>query len=257
MRRSERRLSGIAIGLTIGLALAGVEGAAGCSCGEVLTPLAGLEQADAVFEGRVTNIWPVFFEIDEFDVFGNSYTLTVTARWKGEIGRTVTLIDAYGNCSFPFRWGVSYTVFANQTNVRPSAWVATICGPTTDRLAYEDYKSLGRAEAFPVAGSVPPAESLAHIAARRIVLAFKGLESSANKYWHGSLDESVGGVLLKYGLGLFVALYAATGVYLAIRRRWRWFVLIVVLLPGAALLVGLCRSYVHIIHHPSSSYMAY
>jgi|GEM_PF-3183476 len=82
-----------------------------CSKDEDKTPLQAYENADLVFVGKVTQVYPnengfdeVFFEIDQY--------------WKGEFGfdRTVVLMAGYTSCDIIFYKDESYLVYSSSTS---------------------------------------------------------------------------------------------------------------------------------------------
>ena len=80
-----------------------------CDCKEEKTPIQAYNESQAVFIGKVTNVYPsengdfeeVFFEIEQY--------------WKGEFGfgRTVVVATAYTSCDKIFFEGESYLVYAS------------------------------------------------------------------------------------------------------------------------------------------------
>ncbi len=230
--------------------------ACGCSCGKVLTPLEGLARADAVFEGTVTNVWPVFFRIGDLETIGNSYTFRVDARWKGAIEDRLTLLDAAGNCSFRFTWGQVYTVFAVQDPADRSRWSATICSPTTEDLSYEDRKSLGPPVQLSTRHDPIPPETLVHSAARRFVLGVHALRYFARD-WYEGLGDSESRVVLEYSLAALCCGYLLAALHLARLRRWRWLLALYVCLPFVLFLSGVAWGYTAVVRNPMASYMAY
>ena len=240
--------------LLIGCLAISARPAEACQCGRVPTALEGLGQADAVFEGVVTNLWPVALTYGPIESLGNTYTFRITALWKGALESEVTLRDSGGNCSYRFRWGQSYTVFASLDPEHPTSLTATICTPTSEGLSLAEWRSLGPYRVVSNDYLVEP-ESLAHTAARRtklgLVYVLSGLRS-----WFAALNDSARGVIVKYALGLLSLLVLAAYLVLAWRKAWRRLFFLAVAAPLMALLLVAAWGYSQVAQSPFS-YIAY
>jgi len=95
-----------------------------CSCGtEFYSPAEEFSQANAVFEGEVTQIYE----------FGDGYRVAfvVTRSWKGISTSTVEISTGtgVGDCGYIFNVGASYVVYAYG---EPNTLGTTSCSRTTD-----------------------------------------------------------------------------------------------------------------------------
>ena len=94
--------------------------ACGCQCGELPSIAQGLATADAVFAGRVVEVWPVRVSAAGYDGIAQRATLRVDARFKGVApmksadAAEQTLFETGGTCSFRFTRGEAYLVFARR-----------------------------------------------------------------------------------------------------------------------------------------------
>lgn len=111
-----------------------------CSCMMPPPPPKALEQAAAVFSGKVTKI--------EGDVTKQrTITIAVDQAWKGVETETVTLTTGPGGgmCGFGFQDGESYLVYAYRSGEKKDGPLSTsICTRTkTLANAKEDLDALG------------------------------------------------------------------------------------------------------------------
>ena len=118
-----------------------------CECGETISTDERLNEASAVFLGRVTRMhfedWP--FDIDSADVPPDeplTVEFSVRTVWKGEVPQTMRLTTARSaGCGYPFDNHVDYVVYANgeqgALEVRPCSQTK----PHTE--AREDLEALG------------------------------------------------------------------------------------------------------------------
>ncbi|MFN7941619.1 MAG: hypothetical protein U0X73_08450 [Thermoanaerobaculia bacterium] len=211
-----------------------------CSCGKVATPGEGLASSALVFEGQVLNTWPIATSEDGDPTIALRYSFGASSIWKGSAPSTIDLLDRHGNCAFPFRRGESYLVFAREDPESKTLYT-TICDATrTLPVPRDTYNELG--QRLDVSTYYPyRAESLAHLAVRRLLTAAY-VERVEVIYWWRGLGSSTGGALEAYALMVLAGTYLALLVALAVRRRLRW-VLSLATVPFVGALVGLARAY--------------
>lgn len=103
----------IALGLILGtFAMVGVA----CSCAPNPEPLVALDQADAVFAGRIVGL---ALKPDEDPAIGVSFetlevTVAVHSVWKGDTGEDIVIYTAYTCCvcGYAFQLGEEYLIYA-------------------------------------------------------------------------------------------------------------------------------------------------
>lgn len=116
IRRARRVRSLLGLICLVTGAMAGT--AMACSCGNESNVQIALEQADAVFAGRVIALKlaprlsedpTVSFAIEDLEV-----TVAVHSRWKGEITAETLVYTAFTCCvcGFPFQIGEEYLIYA-------------------------------------------------------------------------------------------------------------------------------------------------
>ncbi|HEX2254068.1 MAG TPA: hypothetical protein VHQ65_12430 [Thermoanaerobaculia bacterium] len=136
-RRLLRALRPLLVAAVLAGGLAG--DAAACSCMEPGPPAQELENADAVFTGRVVALEPFTEGFRKVRV-----TFDLIDVWKGLAeGDRVTLTTAAdtATCGYPFEEGGSYLVYAYGEE---DALTATLCSRTRPlRQAEEDREALG------------------------------------------------------------------------------------------------------------------
>ena len=214
----------------------------GCQCGEVPSIARGLATADAVFAGRVVEVWPVRVTAAGDDCIAQRATLRADARFKGvapmksAAAAEQTLFETGGNCSYRFTRGEAYLVFAKRG--ADGRLGASICSPTRGlaELGSEDLAALGVAGGGASAldrGPVAP-ESLAHLAARRGELAVLVAAGAARAVWRG-WGETASGLFLR--LALTVAAAGALPMLLLLLRRRR-FLLCAQIFVAGPLVIG-------------------
>jgi hypothetical protein len=101
-----------------------------CSCAPPPPYAKAVQQADAVFAGKVTAITP--------NQFGETAgaTFEVTRVWKGAVTETFTMTSPsphVGMCAFPFEVGHQYVVFARGTIEALSTNICTRTREVTDK----------------------------------------------------------------------------------------------------------------------------
>jgi hypothetical protein len=112
-----------------------------CSCAPPPPPKKALEQASAVFAGKVTAV--------ERDGSENVVTISVSRTWKGTEGQTVQVrtLASGSLCGYGFQKGKSYLVYCNKApkkNGKSGALTTHLC--TRTKLlanANDDLKALG------------------------------------------------------------------------------------------------------------------
>lgn len=106
-----------AVLVTLGLMFAGLSlSACACSCGPETDALLAMEQADAVFAGRIVGLALI---PDEDPAIGVSFetlkvTVAVHSLWKGEALEETILFTGYTCCvcGFLFQLGEEYLIYA-------------------------------------------------------------------------------------------------------------------------------------------------
>jgi hypothetical protein len=129
----------VLVALTISLFLAALGDA--CSCKPHPMPKKALEQAAAVFSGKVT-------KIADHDEHHWAVTLVLASSWKGTDGKEVTVLTGKndGICGYKFAKGKTYIVYANETVSDGVKYLATgICHRTKLlEIAAQDLEELGK-----------------------------------------------------------------------------------------------------------------
>ena len=136
-RRLPRALLPLLVAAVLALGLAG--DAAACSCMEPGPPAQELENADAVFSGKVVKVEPFTEGFQKLRV-----TFELDRVWKGLAeGDRVTLTTAADSatCGYPFEKGKSYLVYAYGEE---GELTGTLCSRTALlKEAKEDLEALG------------------------------------------------------------------------------------------------------------------
>lgn len=116
-------------------------GANACDCKPHPPPHKALEQAAAVFSGKVT-------KIVDHDEHHWAVTFQTAATWKGTDAKEVTVLTGKndGICGYRFAKDKSYMVYANESVHDDVKYLATgICHRTRAlEMAEEDLKELGK-----------------------------------------------------------------------------------------------------------------
>lgn len=230
------------------LSAVGASPALGCSCGTRFSVAEALADANLVFEGRVINTWPMLVDVSGMNYLGQRYTFRVNSKWKGATGGTVTLVDALGNCSFPFHRGESYIVFAYAIESTPD-WSTSICTRTIATVSAAGIaRELGGREI--VSNDYRHnAEALLHMAARRLMIATLGVKLWHQNWWR-SLEDSPRGVVLRYCLQVSVLGYLVVIAAIVSVGRWRVAVMMLLLPLVAGGLIAFFWSYAVIVNNP-------
>ena len=213
----------------------------GCSCGASSIP-EEIWSADAVFTGRVVEIWPIRVTADGYDGIAQRATLRVDARFENPLRPPLptptaeTLFNAGGNCDYRFERGEAYLVFAyrgadGELRTSKCSSTRTLAEVTAADLA-----------AFTVNGFKPTAldrgpvapESLIHLAARRGALAALVATGAARAVWRG-WGDTASGLFLRLALTLAGVGALPTAILLLRRRR---FVLCAQIFLAGPLVVG-------------------
>ncbi len=116
-----------------------------CSCIQPSPPQESLEQATAVFAGRVTNIEKPFISTSSLDPI--TATFDVSQVWKGDITQTVAIRTAQdsASCGYPFELGQEYIVYAWADPDHPGELNTGLCSRTNLLFqAQEDVQALGQ-----------------------------------------------------------------------------------------------------------------
>ena len=112
-----------------------------CDCKPHPPPKKALEQAQAVFSGKVT-------KIADHDEHHWAVTFQSTATWKGTDAKEVTVLTGKndGICGYKFAKGKTYLVYANESVRDEVKYLATgICHRTKLlETAAEDLEELGK-----------------------------------------------------------------------------------------------------------------
>jgi hypothetical protein len=115
-----------------------------CDCKPHPPPKKALEQAAAVFSGKV-------LKIADHDEHHWAVTFQLAATWKGTDAKEVTVLTGKndGICGYKFAKGKSYMVYANESVRDEVKYLATgICHRTKLlEMAEEDLKELGKGKA--------------------------------------------------------------------------------------------------------------
>ena len=124
----------------VAIMVSGAAIAAACSCIPSPPPKKALEQASAVFAGKVTKIEPA-------GDAEKAVTIEIVKTWKGDHGKSVTLYTANDGaaCGYAFKKGESYLVYAHLVKRGEEKQLETNICTRTARLAdaKEDLKELG------------------------------------------------------------------------------------------------------------------
>lgn len=118
-----------------------------CQCGKSISTDERLNEASAVFLGRVTRMhfedWP--FDIDSADVPPDeplTVEFSVRTVWKGEVPQTMRLTTARSaGCGYPFDNHVDYVVYADGEQGALEVRACSQTKPHTE--AREDLEALG------------------------------------------------------------------------------------------------------------------
>ena len=118
-----------------------------CECGESISTDERLNEASAVFLGRVTRMhfedWP--FDIDSADVPPDeplTVEFSVRTVWKGEVPQTMRLTTARSaGCGYPFDNHLDYIVYADGEEGVLEVRACSQTKPHTE--AREDLEALG------------------------------------------------------------------------------------------------------------------
>ena len=112
-----------------------------CSCEPSPSPKKSLEQATAVFSGKV-------LKIEKDGEFELAVTFAVDCVWKGKEAKEVVVRTGTndGICGYKFTKGTSYLIYAHETTRDEVKYLATnICTRTASLAdAKEDLKALGK-----------------------------------------------------------------------------------------------------------------
>ena len=86
--------------------------ATACSCAPPPAPKIALQQSVAVFVGRVMKVAPI--QSDNPIYAGNKYQFTVSKKWKGVVGNSVSIVSASNSaaCGINFDSDRDYLVYA-------------------------------------------------------------------------------------------------------------------------------------------------
>jgi hypothetical protein len=225
--------------------LAGSRPSAACQCGRIPPLREALEGAEAVFAGRATEIWPVQTRFWEMDAFARRVTFRIEAVWKGDLRREAAVVDPVSDCSYLFRRGGSYLVFAHRTPA--GDLYATICSPTQTWPSPE-IAALGLGRTIAPDAEVPP-ESLLHKTGRRLKAAFVGAHFLIAPTW-ARLADSPGGVFLRFGIEFAACTVLVAFALLARHGRWKRPALILALVALTTGLLVLGISYREIAANP-------
>lgn len=235
------------------LALTG-PGVWACECSSVPTIPEAFSAADFVFGGQVVNIWPIRAEEQGLPTIFQSYTFRVDSRWKGAPGQEAVLVDA--PCSFHFRRGGTYLVFARATEAGPADASAALCSGTRpiEVVGGQVFEELGPAEESRQKATYHP-ESVAHVVARRFTLARLSTTILLVDRWRG-LGDSPAGAWGRFGLQLLVVAFLFVVSFWLWRRQWRK-VLVLVTAAALSLSLGLLWwGYQHVLSNPILRHLA-
>ncbi|MEO8502344.1 MAG: hypothetical protein ABI609_00450 [Acidobacteriota bacterium] len=158
--------------LILGLLAPHASDAQACECGKQLSIADGLSQADAVFVGRVVDLWPVGVKGNHQIIPGLRVSFRVKERFKGD--PATAAVTVLGPCAFRFERDQSYLVFAERDFTGDLS--APTCLPTVDLcglpLSGETRRALGAplAATFEPPDRPGPPESRGHRMARRAAL---------------------------------------------------------------------------------------
>jgi hypothetical protein len=130
----------------VAMAVAGAGLAQACSCIPPPPPKKALEQAHAVFSGKVT-------KIEEAGEGELSVTLELATTWKGAADKELTLFTANQSaaCGYGFEKGKTYLVYAHQIKRGEAKVLETNICTRTALLAdaKDDLKDLGAGKKVP------------------------------------------------------------------------------------------------------------
>ena len=216
--------------------------------------LEALASADLVFAGQVVGVWPLRSEVQGFFTILQTYTFRVDSLWKGKLGSEVVLIDS--PCSFHFRRGGTYLVFARATQGGPSAASAPLCSGTKpiEAVGRQAAEELGPAEVLRQETLYQP-ESLAHIVARRSTLARLSATNLLVEQWR-ALGDSPAGAWGRLGLQVLALAFLFVVSFWLWRRQLRK-ALVLVSVVALSLSLGLLWwGYQYVLSNPSLHHLA-
>lgn len=225
----------------------------GCTCGPKPSTTEGLARAEAVFVGRVVELWPILVSFNGEQVVAQRYRLQIQEKWKGPIGPEVFLVD--GLCTQVLKQGEPYLVYAKRHPWAPWAWSTSVCDLTRqgEELSDEEQRELGRSEVVQSAAGYQR-EWAGHLAGRRVRLASLAAWSLGSHQWR-SLADSGRRVWVLLGLGLCGLALVVGLAWLGWRRQWRTLVLCLVVLTLLVPASVLWWGYSWVADHPLSSHL--
>ena len=109
-----------------------VERALACSCGSIQSPVEALQEADAVFAGKLVAV----SELDEEPYVYFHLEFEVSRVWKGGLYSTVILKELWTSCSSQMGLGGEYLVFAYDYHEGDYLADGGFCSPTAPLADY-------------------------------------------------------------------------------------------------------------------------
>lgn len=219
-----------------------------CQCGSEKSLEQALAQSDVAFIGRLAHSRVLGIGNGRSGSIALVHRFDVEAGWRGVRGDSVQILDDGGSCSYPFRRGDDYLVFAKSTPASGEFLAVSRCSGTRSAmlLSAAERIVLGPpAQSFVVLPVRP--EPLASIARRRVGLAFAAARGLLRARW-----PTLSAVPAGLWLALLLAFLGLTAGVAALARRGRYkSVLLASLgLVAVVIVLGLWWGYATVLSNP-------